>query len=345
MKHSLTLQDILLACKSDLGYGTVPSLSDETGTRLTRYINDGYRQIMRLPGMEKLRFQSLPLTTTSGVSRYGLLPTTEEVLAIVDQTSQRKLIRLSVNEWRRIDPGETTSGTPWAWVDAGFQVLTTPNNSLMYVRSQSPADTTQRLTGTYIDIYGFNRDFDVQLNGQTNVLVTKIPPLTWPGPPPGGVGPEWPGITVLTAQLSAPCAGDVALLDADQPIGTTPSHFVGYILSGEISTHIWNIYLWPTPTSANNYLVDSLVVVVPLAGPTDTPRMPFDFHNLLIDYTKMREYEQRGDERFQQSAAMYNDGLKALKNRINNPPDFRPVAGGFAGLNPGSNLGPWFPWL
>lgn len=327
----MTLTELLLSCKTDLGYGTVPNLSDETGKRLTRYLNDGYRQIMRLPGFEMLRFQTVYFVTKPGLAYY-IAGSGEQIYAVVDTMSQRRLTEMSRDNYRSIDPSETVSGRPWVWISDGFKLQLRPTSNYLYAVSSDVTDTTQHLTGTYLDVDNGFRKFDVVLNGQTQVILAGSP-----APPPK---------ELLSMQLSTPAAGFVTIVD-NPPVPFPPpsDNWVSTIFAGDTSAlQLLRLRLWPTPTDTIRYNVDVSLPLTMLKGPTDEPFLPLDFQNLLTDYAKMREYELRGDDRFQQAAALYNDGLKALKNRVTNPPDYRPVSNKYP-VNPGNNLGPWFPWM
>jgi len=325
----MTLTELLLSCKADLGYGTIPTLSDETGTRLTRYINDGYRQIMRLPGFEMLRFQTHSFSTKPGLAYYSA-GAAEQIYAVVSAVSQQRLTEMSRDSYRSIDPSETVSGTPWAWVPDGFHIQSRPTTDYLYALSGDAVDTTQHLTGTFIAVDNSYRSFDIQLNGKTSVNLTPDM-VNIPAPK-----------ELLTMQLSAPCVGTVVIVDVVITPPALPTEWIAAILPGRLSTQIIRMRFWPTPTDSLQYNADVQLPMAVLVASTDVPVLPVDFHNLLSDYAKMREYELRGDDRFEQSAALYNDGLKALKNRVTNSPDYRPVAGKYR-VSPGSNLGPYYP--
>ena len=325
----MTFLEILNALYEDLGYsaGTGGVVSSDTKTRLSRYVNDSYRQIMRLPGMEMLRFETTSLTTTIGEPRYALAPATEQILALTDLSNQRRIVEMSRDDYLNIDPGQTVQGTPWAWIPAGLQAMKTPLiNGQAWVRSNLPADNTQRVTGTYLDTSGLVRPYDVALNGVSNVQMFNLSAQA-----------------ILTCSLTAVTQGDISFWRDNKPTSDPSNVLYGYIWAGQLASAFYVIRLWPTPSSVITYQVDSLVTMTPLVNDWDVPRLPVDFHNVLVDYARMREYELRQDDRFQQAQMYYQEGLKTLKNRVNNPPDYRPVSGKYAGQDKSSDLGPWYP--
>ena len=60
----MVLSQLLTAAFSDLGYPATPP--QDVIDRITRYINEGYRNVLRTPGLQPLRFATLTVNSTAG---------------------------------------------------------------------------------------------------------------------------------------------------------------------------------------------------------------------------------------------------------------------------------------
>ncbi len=84
-------------------------------------------------------------------------------------------------------------------------------------------------------------------------------------------------------------------LDPDPSETTgTPTHFVW---AGIDSSRQWQAYLWPTPDAVITYTCDVTVAVTDLSIDADVPRMPDDFHDILVLAGLVEEYRRLDDTR------------------------------------------------
>ena len=318
MGGGMTLTELLASLYGDLGYASSPP--PDVTTRLTRYLNDGYTNLARLPGMEQLRFKTIALASVADQELYGISPAGVQILKITDYTNGVLLKEISLDTYRRMDPQETVSGVPNWYVRMGLQpVHRQPATSGVWVSSSEAADTqTVRLVG--ITATGETAVQTATLSGTTRVQVGSLTTLT-------GII-EW--------NLSAAATGVVTMHNA-----AVDGDALAVIQIGKTSVQYMMIRLWATPADVYNYSVDVETPLPELTNGVDVPVVPIDFQSLLTEYGRMREYEYRNDPRWPIAKGMFDQNLRAFKVRLWNSPDYLPVAGTIP--NTGSNLGPWYP--
>jgi hypothetical protein len=306
----MTLNDLLAALQSDLGYDAIPSAV--VTTRLTRFLNDGYRQLLSLPEMLPLRLANVTFTSLAAIKNYGVPQNIVQISHLVDTTSAIRLRLMTLDEFRTIDPQENSSGTPTHYIPIGLHpVQRDPDRSSIYVTSVSPLDITQTLTvRTMRNVDNIDTDTHlatVTLAGTTPVLVDVFVDA------------------IQSLQLSAPCVGSVQLYDSNTLL--TPEHRLASIQAPNLTVQYLGIRLWPTPSDARIYQLDGTLSIQDLSTTNTIPLVPEDFQDILADFGRMREYEYRDDSRFAMAQAGYTEKLKSLRDRINFPPDYRPRVG------------------
>lgn len=315
----MTLSEILSDLYGSLGYASAPA-ADVT-TRLTRFVNDGYKTLIRLPGFEQVRFKTIPLVSVLNQKLYGISPSGVQILKISDQTNNWSLLEMSLDMFRRIDAQELVTGVPTHYIRMGLQsVYQQPATSGVWVASAQAADTTQTVRLVGITATGETAVQTATLTGTTRVQVGSLTTLT-------GIS-EW--------NISAAATGAVTLYDA-----ATLGNALATIQVGKTSVQYLVIRLWPTAQGAYNYVVDMETPLPELTNAVDVPVIPEDWHTMLVEYGRLREYEYRNDERWPIAKGMWDTNLKGLQVRLWNSPDYLPVAGVVP--NVPNNLGPWYP--
>jgi|SRR5215831_2147111 len=318
----MTLGQLLAAAYSDLGYATSPP--SDISTRLTRYINEGYTGVLRLPGMERLRFSTLTASSVASQKQLILGPAIERIERIVDSTQNVALRQMTRDEFRKIDPQELTSGTPYQWIDDGYHpVMRQPINSGVWAVSDQAADT-QTITGSVIDASNTVFPINTTLHGTTPTLLCPITTLA--SVTAINLGSAAVGNITITDGIAAPGPNTLAIF---RPTNTTVLYRA--------------VRLWPTPSQSAPYHVDCIIPITPMVGLGDVPFLPVDFHPMLNEYARVREYERRDDGRAQQALMFYTDSLKRLKERVWNMPDYRPAMMPLGVNGTPSNLGSWYP--
>jgi len=101
------------------------------------------------------------------------------------------------------------------------------------------------------------------------------------------------------------------------------------------------IQLWPTPGAVVTYNIDAQTTIAPLAAPTDQPLLLDEYGWLLVEAACYEEWMRKADTRAGTARQDMETGFKEMRHWVNNPPDYKPVAGG----NPAtvSRYGGMFP--
>ena len=318
----MTVEEMLADLYQEFSHPLTPP--PPVRSQFLAHLNKGHRAILREPGLERLRptLQGLRLATEPGRALYGLPAPILRVTAVTDRVSGRPLDVRDLIWLRATDPGLTSSGAPDTLVPIGQKpIARAPASTGIWVQSDSAADVSQTLylNGLYTD-GGPSGDLRAALAGVTPVRV--------------GLGTF---VDVTSVVLNGSCEGRVTLTDA-----ATGGHVLAEIAAGQIEAKYFCVQFHPTPSAVADYYVDGLLPIVPL-GDRDTPMLPEEFHDLLVAYARMREYEYKGDTaRFQASLREYTTGLSRLRTHVNSQPAQiyvlgRPVRDAVA------REGPWFP--
>lgn len=316
----MTRGDILSQVALRLNRATsYTSLDTATKTRLVGFVNETHRELLSLPGMQKLREGVATFDSVVGQAEYAL-PWVAKVNRLYETTNDRLLVPISVSEYRRrdVDPDQ---GTPDAWVWIGYDVVAKhPSNaSSVFVKSTSASDTNTcyvegEITG------GYARAVNVTMTGTTAVNVSSAV-STW--------------TRITKCYLSAAAVGTVTLHE-DSGVGTE----LGQITIGQTSQQYLRLALSPTPSSAITYIGETQMGITDLGQDTDTPRLPADFHDLLVLGAMAREYEKSEDGRLQVAEERYRRRRSDLLYWLHEAADSTQLV---STGRMGSRLGSWFP--
>ncbi len=296
------------------------TLDTATKNRLIEFLNETHREILTSPGMQRLRDDTLTFASVADQATYGL-PWVAKVNRIFETTNDRVLEPMSLAQYRDIDPDPASNtGTPDHWIWRGYQpVAQQPSDpSSLFVDSDSAADTgTAYLEGEVSG--GYPRTASVTMTGLTAVnLSTAI--STW--------------VRVTKFYLSTAAVGNVTLHE-DASGGTE----LARIAPGQTQQRYTAVTLYPTPSAVVTYSADVTLGVTDLAQDTDEPRLPLDFHDLLVAGAMVREYEKTDDKRLAVSEQRYQKRLAQLAYWMHE------TAAGSSMMPRAatSRLGPWFP--
>lgn len=297
----------------------------ETQARMRGWLSNRLRRVMSMPGMDRLRLETLTLASVASQDRYGLPASVAKVNRIVDRSNFWSLVERDMNWLRRVEPNPSiTSGTPEAYVLYGYQaVQIQPSNaSSLFVKSTNAADTTQTVRIEGITSDGATRFTSVTLNGTTAVNVSSSI-SSW--------------IAVSKFYLSVAAAGDV-LLTEDSGAGTV----LATINQAYTFTQYQSLILWPTPSSVRTYHLDIERKIDVLAFDYDVPPWPEDFHDILVYGMCADECLKMDDSRRNDFEAQYAARLRDLKMWIWDDASNRQISGRDARVG-FSNLGGYFP--
>lgn len=326
----MTRADILAQAYTELNYGSTPPTA--VSTRFGYWLNEGLRKVLGTPGLTGLRTSDsqFALTAVASQARYVVPESVERIRSIQNRTNDYTLALMTLEQYRRIEPDPTAmTGTPTHYVPIGrVAVSVQPSNaSALFVDSTAAGDTgTAYVEG--IVTGGYQRTASVTMTGVTAVNISTTI-STW--------------IEVTDFYISTAAVGTVTLVE-DASGGTE----LAQITIGQTRPRYFGFYLWPTPAAADSYVIEYDRRVVELTNAGDEPPWGENYHYVLVDYLRMREYEKTaGDSnanlaRYQRAKSTFEEGLQALKQFIWNPPDYRPAIGGSRAIRR-SRFGAWYP--
>ncbi len=270
------------------------TLDTDTSNRLKAFLDEVHRELLTLPGLQRLRDDTRSFASVANQALYAL-PWVAKINRIFETTNDRTLGAMTLAEYRAIDPDpSTTTGTADAFVWVGYQAVAKQPSAAaaLFVKSSAVGDTTQTcyIEGETSD--GYPRAVSVVLTGTTAVNVAAA--VT-----------DW--VRVTKCYLSAVPAG-VVTLHQTSGLGTE----LARIGIGQTQQRYCVFYLYPTPGSVITYSVDATFEITDLAQDTDEPKLPPDFHDLLVSGAMVREYEKTDDPRLNVSLARHQSRVRDL---------------------------------
>ncbi len=320
----MTFADLKARVYEDCGY--LPSPSTVVATRVGNWINEGYRKLLREPGMIDLRQTELPLVSVANQTLYAIPQIFESINAIVNAVNGIRLRLMSRDLYRSIDPSERSIGTPYYYIPEGYRATfaqPAATGSGVWAVSTNPGDTTQVVTVNGVRLNGDQTaPQTATLNGLTRVAIGSFTDL----------------VQIEAWNLSATALGAVSLYDA-----VTSGNELARIPIGRKNVLYDMIRLWPTPSAVYSYTIDGLMLIPTLTAETDTPIFPESYHDVLADYGKMREYERTADQRLPIAQGNYERGASNLRTYVQFPPDFHAVAGSRDSSIRRNDLGAYYP--
>jgi hypothetical protein len=293
------------------------TLDSATSARLLDYLNEVNRQVLSIPGSERLRKATVTISATADRANYTVYDCSR-ILRVVDRTNQRVLPEMALGTYRDVapDPAEWT-GTPTHFVNTGPRAtaMDPSDASTLLVKSDSAADTTQT---AYIEgvVSGFTP-------ARTSTTLT--------GTTAAAFGGTW--VRVDAFYLSAAGAGNITLHE-DTGGGTQLSSIVA---GSGTSTVFAGVTLYPTPSASQTLYVDILRNIGLFNQTTSVSDIPPEFHYLLIYGAMALEYEHVHDDRAGIAMSRYDKRLKEFKYSL-----AETVTGDTAGFERPSRLGAWF---
>ena len=318
----MTFAQIRTRIYRDCGFADTPAAA--VVARVKDWVNEGHRRVLRDPKFSKLRDGTVPFSSVVNVTIYGFPQVFERVDAMVQQTNDRRLNFLTRDKYRAMDPAERATGVPDSYVPEGYGVLYKKlvTDGGIWAASSNIGDTTQVLTyegtATNGDQVG---PAQITLTGTTLIQLgttTFHDLLGW--------------------NLSAPALGTVSLYDA-----ASLGNEIARIPIGQQSVRYDLFRLWPTPSQVLPYVVDGQFKIFDLVQDSDVPMWPESYHDVLCDYGRMKEYERTQDTRLSVASNQYTEGKEKLRQYVEFPDDYNPVAASISNVVRRNNLGGWFP--
>ena len=315
----MTRGELLTTVYSRLNKAASPDAA--TKARLVGFLNEVHRELVTLPGMQSLRDDTLSFASVVSQAAYTL-PWTAKVHRIFETTNDRLLVPMSLAQYRAINPDPANNpGTPEAWIWTGYvPVSAQPSAAVaLFIDSTSASDTGL----CYVEgetSGGYPRQTSVTMTGVTAVNVLAA--VT-----------DWTRVTKV--YLATAAVGVVTLHETAS--GGTELARIGI---GQTSQRYVRLLLYPTPSAVITYTADVTLGITDLAQDTDVPRLPDDFHDLLVAGVMVREYEKTDDPRLTISMHRYETRLAHLSLWLHRVGD-APWQGQTRQFGR-SRLGPWF---
>ena len=294
-------------------------------TRLQSFVNLAHRQLLGMPGMERLRDNTITFASVASQARYGLPQSIARVQTLHDRTNDRRLVQRSLDWLRTADPGLDSSGTPEAYIPVGLTpVAVQPSDaSEIFIKSTAAGDTgTAYLEGIRTGGYSVS----------LNITMTGVTAKTF--------GATYTDIVEITKlYISAAAVGTITLHE-DSGAGAE----LARIPIGQTQSRYWGVQLYPIPAGVTTYYVDYTRQIPDMSITNDEPLLPPDFHWLLVEGALLMEWGQKKDDsdRYAIVQRAYDKGVSALKYFVRCPPDELPVLGRGQGVRV-SRLGGFYP--
>lgn len=294
-----------------LNYNQAPT--HEVLTRCELFLQDTLQELLSEPGIGAWVTRHQPNLTFASVANravYGLLGSAGRIDGIQDQTNDLTLVMRSAEWWRRVCPDPSAqTGTPDVWIPLGtIAVALQPSDaSRVFVDSTSASDT-MKATVEGVRTGGYPHRATVTLTGTTAIDIDTATT-------------DWVEVTKFF--INQPAVGTVTLHE-DASGGTE----LARIPIGQTSSSYQAVALYPTPSSAITYYVDSERETPYLMFPKDEPPFPARFHRVLVDGALWREYEKREDDRAGVARRRYEHGVSMLRYFVTCPPDYLPSRAG-----------------
>lgn len=301
----MNLTAILAELYRRLRYTSTPATA--TTTRLTALINEVHSDLCSLPGMDRLRDDTLIVTANANKSRTGLPPSVARIMGIVDRTNNVKLQQVPLAELRGTDPAQAfTGGYPLRYSVVGnqaVQIQPAVTGTGLWAASSAAGDTTQHVFVESITLGGYPNP--VIAAGTLLTGVTRV-----------AIGARTDHIDITRFYLDAAATGFVSLYDAAVsgnelarlPIGQTWSRYLA-------------VEWWPLQTADVTEYADVQRKIYDLVNGTDEPLVPEDFHSLIVQGALMREYVMLDDSRVAITRAEYLQGCNDLSSWVMNDGD------------------------
>jgi hypothetical protein len=268
-------------------------------TRLTAFVNEAHRELLGLPGMARLRDDTVPITALANVARLGLPPSVGRLRNLVDRANNHELTEIPLGDLRTRDPAQAATGGPLEYAIAGWQaVQQQPATTGLWAVSSSASDTTPKI-------------FVETLTTGNYAAVTAVAGTTITGTTRVQLGTRVDHLDVVKVYLDAAAVGNVSLYDA-----ATGGHELTRIAAGHTYSRLLAVEWYPIPTVDTLLYADITRTVSDLVNPGDEPFLPADFHYVVELGARAKEYEFLDDTRIGQARADYVKGQMALRSFV-----------------------------
>jgi hypothetical protein len=282
--------------------------------RFRAFVNETHRELLALPGLSRLRDDTIPLTATANLSRTGLPPSVARINGIVDRGNNHKLRQVPLVEFRLNDPAQAfIGGPPLEYAVVGNQaVQRQPATTGLWAVSSVSGDTTQNVLVDTLTTGGYGST--TAIGGTLLTGTTRV-----------ALGTRTDHIDVRSFGLDTQATGYVSLYDA-----ATNGNELARLEPGKTVARYSAVEWYPIQTVDTTLYADVTLYVADLVNDTDEPLLPPDLHYVVGLGARVKEYEMLDDSRGAQARADYMRGQMALRSWVMNNGDriasLRPTA-------------------
>lgn len=307
-----------------------PSSADVT--RITEFLNQRYRKILAMPGMDQFRDTTLTFASVASQKKYGLPQALARIRDIYDLSNQRRVIKQTLDWVRQVDPGLTaTSSIPEYWIPLngwGAEAVELTSTGVgLWVVSDSASDTTQKAYVETTRLGGIRAGTAVSAGTTVNGL-TRV-----------AIGALTTHIEVVKFYLDVVGVGTISLYDA-----AAAGNLLASITPGRTNARYYMIQLYPTPSAAVTLSVDCQRAIQDLVNPTEEPLLHEDFQMAIVHGACEDEFRNRSDDRWKIEKIEKDEVLSHLRQYVLQNPDEIAVQRGPRGSDATpSRLGSNFP--
>lgn len=299
----MTFLDLKADIYRRLRYSAAPPT--DVSTRVAAFLNETHRELLSLPGMERLREDVIPVTATANVARSGLPPVVARIRAVVDRTNNHKIPQVPLSALRLIDPGQVSQGgIPSCYAEVGYRAVQFQPLAAtgIWAVSTVAGDTTQDVYFQSRTTGGYAYSDLKRLNGTTRVAI--------------GATVRTDHEEVTRFYLSAVAAGYISLYTAAS--GGTE---LARIEPGKTSQHYLTLEWYPIQTTDLTLYVDHIRNIPDLVQDFDEPLLPPDLHYVVGLGARVKEYELIDDSRIAQARSDFLRGQAVLRSYVLNDGD------------------------
>lgn len=286
-----------------LRYSSAPAA--EVTTRLTAFLNETHRELLAMPGIERLRDDVMPITAFANQARSGLPPSVARIQGIVDRVNNHRLVQVPLQELRMLDPSQNfTGGYPLRYAVVGErQVRIQPATTGLWVVSSSASDTAEKAFVETLTTGGDSYRDSKQVTGLTRVAI-------------GDISVRTDHIQVEKFYLSATAVGYVSLYDA-----AVAGNELARIEPGKTYSRYLTVEWHPIQTADVTEYIDFQRTVFDMVNAFDQPLLPSDFHWVMVRGALVKEYEFIDDTRIVVATSQYERGQMKLRSFVLNDGD------------------------
>lgn len=300
----MTFADVCADVYRRLHYKTDPPPAVQT--RVKAFVNETHRELVAMPGMERLRDDQIQITALANRARTGLPPQVGRVKTIVDRVNNHRLHQVTIADLRNTDPSQAfIGGFPLRYAVVGYsEVQVQPAAATgLWVVSSASGDTTQVLKIQTITTGGYAYSDSVTLNGTTRAQI-------------GITATRTDHVDITKLYLTTTATGYVSLYDA-----AASGNELVRIAPGHLRTRSLVLEWAPIQTSDQVEWLDYTRVIADLIDDADSPLLPPDFHWLVALGARLKEYELTDDSRAVQARTDYLTGQNKLRSWVLNDGD------------------------